>query len=691
MDYFILKVRRGPEIHRVPLEIMGTPDFRIVDLAVRRIWPDVGAHLAWYHSENGGVYVLEEPIFSDFLATARITDVGRVLKLELPSQACSPTFRPSPSTVAIGRGDVASLPAIEIPDSHDMSELQEPPRIRISSEEYRYWTCPMCDEINREDRDHCNNCNLLIPPELWNQSTANNAPLPCWVPSAPPLPELADNSDAIEAASSTDPASASTKDAHAPLYVGIPKLYRISSEALLGRWLDKDRGIHAAMPEYQVAAQRICIAPELMSSSRLWKHLKFLKQQKAVVAAYEEIVITIIHKACNTRFRWAARYKTANISGLGSGNLLQGAMSYYQALQWERPYLVQALDLLHKTEDPDGLQVILGLMLSGSGWCHARKTFVFNTIVSRVKVPAGAIEEAWTRADESPELQTARQAIMEIVTDFIEDTKDHALKSTFLEPTKMHFRAADEPVRENQVDVHGANTFLAILSATLGVQLNRRPYLRDYSIGCVDFLADDAAEPTAWSESHFGRDWEGVRELRDGGEFGEQGPKPLRKPGIFDRIEFFADTCILQSRTGFVFSGGTAREVANASVNPAGRSEKRLHLARYLEKFASWFSKDFILPRMISRITGDAGRVEALQVFLDDLLIIEPELAGEDGEEDVRFWLWDMSEIPAQFRTKRAARLMQHVGVLRAGIDASSAELSEDLQSQRRHVSLGTS
>jgi len=307
-------------------------------------------------------------------------------------------------------------------------------------------------------------------------------------------------------------------------------------------------------------------------------------------------------------------------------------------------------------------------MLLGSGWCHARKTFVFNTIVSRVKVPLSAADDLLAHPDDDADLQAARRSLMEVVTEFIEDSKDLAVKSTFLEPCKMFFRAKDEPVRENQVDVHGSNTYLAILSATLGVQLNRRPYLGDYSIGCVDFLANGAPEPLAWSESHFGRDWEGVGELRhEEGRFGEDGPKPLRTPGIFDRIEFFSDTFLLQSRTGFVFKGATARDVANAAVNPASSKDKRLRLARYLEKFASWFSEDFILPRMISRITGDTGRLEALQTLKDDLVRVRPDLAGDEGEEDVRFWLWDMSDLPAQFRQQRAVDLMRHVGVLHGG------------------------
>lgn len=660
---FVIKVVRGPEILRVPLEeLEQPPDFDLVDQALKRLWPDVGAHLAWYTSANGGLYALEEPIFADFLATASETGGGRfVLKLELPSattsrpavqsSATSPSVAGRSATQATFATGIAEENPSQVPDVAYSSATESSP--------HGYWNCPVCDEINRANRPHCNNCGLIV-----------GAPIPTWIPSAPALSEL----DATAGASNDVAASDSPT---AGLYLPPQRLCRSSSSSLLSRWLDKDRGIRAALPEYEGAARRICVAPELMSTSRLWQHLKFLKQQTAVVAPYEEVVISIIHKAYSTRFRWVARFKSANVPGLGSGNLLQGAVSYYQALQWERPYLVQALNLLCETEDPDGLQLVLGLMLSGSGWCHARKTFVFNTIVNRVRVPAAASEVSVAYAADTPRLKAARQALMEVMTEFIEDSKDLALKTTFLEPTKMFFRAKDEPVRENQVDVHGSNTYLAVLSATLGVQLNRRPYLSDYSIGCVDFLADAAPEPLAWEDAHFGRDWEGDRELRrEEGLFGEEGPKPLRTPGIIDRIEFFADTCLLQSRTGFVFGGGTARDVANAAVNPSQKSEKRQHLARYLEKFASWFSEDFILPRMISRITGEAGRLEALQIFKDDLLEREPDLAGDEGEEDVRFWLWDMSDLPARFRADRAARLMRHVGVLRAA-PGSSVPLSE--------------
>ena len=66
----------------------------------------------------------------------------------------------------------------------------------------------------------------------------------------------------------------------------------------------------------------------------------------------------------------------------------------------------------------------------------------------------------------------------------IDDIKeDKALKATFLEPTKMYFRAVNDHIMEGDVDIHGSNTYLAILLATLGVKLSRTPVLNDEAKG----------------------------------------------------------------------------------------------------------------------------------------------------------------------------------------------------------------
>merc|ERR1712137_83339 len=338
-----------------------------------------------------------------------------------------------------------------------------------------------------------------------------------------------------------------------------------------------------------------------------------------------------------------------------------GAISLHEALAWERPYLSEALSLILETENADGLQVVLGMMRSSVNWCHARKAYMFSNILNRVKVPSVAYTAAassWHAGTPSV-VDTSRWAVLEVVTELIEEMKDQALKTTFLEPTKMHFRNNDLVTQESVVDTHGANTYIAVLAATLGVQLNRRPHLRDKAQGVFDFLKE-MPTPSIWAEEYFGKDWNSSQALR--AQMGARG----EEEGSHHFVElagFYLETVFRDHN--FVFDGATPLDIANCAIDPSSHPDKRKHMAKYLEMFAYWFSESFMVPRMISRLTGESGRVEALQILMNDLLACEPALVGCSGEEDVRFWLWDMGELPAVFRTARAKRLLQHAGVLR--------------------------
>lgn len=283
---------------------------------------------------------------------------------------------------------------------------------------------------------------------------------------------------------------------------------------------------------------------------------------------------------------------------------------------------------------------------------------MFSNIVTRVAFPAIVGPEKASCASEKSSMATAKRAVFEMMYEFMDDMKDQAFKTTFYEPTKMCFRGNDEVVKEDNVDMHGANTYLAVLAATLGIQLNRRPCLNDIVVGCVDFLEYDSTPP-AWADAHFGRDWETVAALRS--QLGSRA-ETQRQADLFQVLSFLAGYFWY---TGFVFKGSMVKEVANAAVDPDGPRERRLHLAKYLDQFAYWFSEEFIVPRIISRLTGETGRLEAMQILMDDLVAGNPRLVGDEGEEDVRFWLWDMGQFPAVLRMPRAVRLLRHIGVLR--------------------------
>lgn len=328
--------------------------------------------------------------------------------------------------------------------------------------------------------------------------------------------------------------------------------------------------------------------------------------------------------------------------------MFDGAIQLHQALRWERGYLTQALSILTKMEDATGLQIILALMRRGANECQARKSYVFSAIVGRVKIPGECAAEngGLEKGNSSDAVYAARRAVSSVVMDLVEETKDKAFKSIFLEPTKMYFRAVRDSVMEGDVEVHGANVYLTILLATLGVQLNRRPYMSDEVKGIADFLAAgmDESVTALWKEENFGHDWENIRDLRG--------------MGLTARRSV--------DRNVFIYHGYSARDVANAAVDTKSSEVKKEHLASYLEQFTSWFGKDFILPRMVSCLTSDEGRLEALQTLFDDLAQQDPQWEAVEGEEDVRFWLWDMEEFPAKFRADRAERLLLHAHVLRA-------------------------
>merc|ERR1711881_679571 len=68
------------------------------------------------------------------------------------------------------------------------------------------------------------------------------------------------------------------------------------------------------------------------------------------------------------------------------------------------------------------------------------------------------------------------------------------------------------------VNVHGANTYLAALAATLGVRLSREPFLDDESKGVtpfLDFRFEGGALEALNKPENLGKSWETVRECRN--------------------------------------------------------------------------------------------------------------------------------------------------------------------------------
>ena len=86
-------------------------------------------------------------------------------------------------------------------------------------------------------------------------------------------------------------------------------------------------------------------------------------------------------------------------------------------------------------------------------------------------------------------LLDSRARLQAAAFEFIDDYKDRAFNTVFVTPTIHYFELVGDYTMAGDADVHGGNVYLALLMATLGVRLNRTPYLRDEMKGCVDFLS----------------------------------------------------------------------------------------------------------------------------------------------------------------------------------------------------------
>lgn len=217
----------------------------------------------------------------------------------------------------------------------------------------------------------------------------------------------------------------------------------------------------------------------------------------------------------------------------------------------------------------------------------------------------------------------------------------------------MYFRALGDGIQEGDVDVHGANTYLSILQFTLGIRLNRSPLLDDDSIcGTVDFLRGhiDHAVAELWKDENFGKSFETVFLCRN-----------LRCSRSASRPHYPA----------FIFPGNTPGMIGSSSVSPVYKNS-RSALFPYLSQFGRYFRSEFLTPRLINAMLTD----DTLSGPLATVYNCMRETWGA-GEEDVRYWLWDMEASTPVLRVDRAEQLLVALDVYRPRPPSSLEDLTE--------------
>ena len=241
---------------------------------------------------------------------------------------------------------------------------------------------------------------------------------------------------------------------------------------------------------FQDVISHISVVQGLMGSSHMDKKLEILErkiQTSTLNEAAEKTFARFVATAFDLNsLKQGKRYCGSDPGGLGGyGNFHSACITLHDNIpSWQRRLLQAAFHeiLSQENVDKDGLQILCGLILRVSRLCNVAKQDAFFNIVQH-SISNNEINIQTQDAYGIKNTEYHKKILFDAAMIPIDDIKDKALRATFLEPTKMYFRAVNDDIMEGDVDIHGSNTYLAILLATLGVKLSRTPVLNDEAKG----------------------------------------------------------------------------------------------------------------------------------------------------------------------------------------------------------------
>ena len=119
-----------------------------------------------------------------------------------------------------------------------------------------------------------------------------------------------------------------------------------------------------------------------------------------------------------------------------------------------------ALVLLLENEDADGVKVVLGYINRGASECNSQVKQTYNFVIKRAAtfLPLQRPLDVKPLEGLSERGKGAAEAVLDKCLDFIDDRKEKAFVSTFLEPDRMLLHQGGVGV-----DVHEGNQYLAAL------------------------------------------------------------------------------------------------------------------------------------------------------------------------------------------------------------------------------------
>jgi hypothetical protein len=281
-------------------------------------------------------------------------------------------------------------------------------------------------------------------------------------------------------------------------------------------------------------------------------------------------------------------------------------------------------------------------MLRGANECTARKQFVLSSLIDRAHIK-NFQEESLDLLKNATE--PWKRQLLSHLFKYLDDLKEKAFSTVFTEPAKLYFRLTNNTVAEGDVDVHGANTYLGLLQACLGVNLRRAPFLGDEPKGAIAYLdffkngKNCEMVKLIWDVSNLGKSFEGIY----------SSPQKLTQA----RNQY-----IYSNRNYFLWTGNNINTVVRSALEVSGGKveENQRKLEEYLEQFIYYFSEDYVLEGMYRSLALEEELVEAMNCAFKDRL---------KGDGDIRYWLWDMEQDTPVFQKQNARKFFSLLGVIK--------------------------
>lgn len=433
-----------------------------------------------------------------------------------------------------------------------------------------------------------------------------------------------------------------------------------------------------AVKEYAQCLENIAVTAEIMGTSKIQKAMRVMQGQSSSAPNINDLATSVLNLAFGSN-SWNGRVNVPEMD-FSSNNLYGDIIHLHEMFTvQEAAYLRSSLFLLLNAKD-QRLRAFCGLLGRSYHECSARRRMALTTIILAAYDVVQESSSTSSKSDavtECDRLEKAKRRVFDHCVDCIEDLKEGAFRSVFLEPCELYFDLVGDSVASGDVDVHGSNTFVALVEATTNIRLPRFALLDDGFAGITDV--------SVIQSDSFQR---AVNLLRQPENVGKRYQSVLNNDLSNRLIKLNRAACYRGHRT-FIFNSDPSAmhstcvaDLVRAATTPylSSKENRERFASYYLASFARYFSAEEILPRLFNSCHQDtAGISEDLQtVFL--ALKEDPTVAPTlpPDTEHYREWLWDIESFPPVFRLDAARILFSQCGVVCAGPSADGIESKDN-------------